>query len=117
MEQPIAVGDLAARLRFAFDSGHIWLGESRMVLLHGAAMTALRKELIDSLGVDRARGVLVRMGYASGARDAEWARKLYPDASPTELLATGPALHMLEGMVCGVDRPHGNGHRQRRASG
>ena len=101
-EQPIAVGDLAARLRFAFDSGHIWLGESRMVLLHGAAMTALRKELIDSLGVDRARGVLVRMGYASGARDAEWARKLYPDASPTELLATGPALHMLEGMVCGT---------------
>ncbi len=102
MEQPIAVGDLAARLRFAFDSGHIWLGESRMVLLHGAAMTALRKELIDSLGVDRARGVLVRMGYASGARDAGWARKLYPDASPTELLATGPALHMLEGMVCGT---------------
>ena len=103
-EQATRVGDIASRLRFAFDSGHIWLGESRMILLHGAAMTALRKELIDSLGVDRARGVLMRMGFASGARDAEWARKLYPDASPTELLSTGPALHMLEGMVrCTTD--------------
>ncbi|MCX7161700.1 MAG: sigma 54-interacting transcriptional regulator [Betaproteobacteria bacterium] len=104
VEQLTAVGDIASRLRFAFDSGHIWLGESRMVLLHGAAMTALRKELIDSLGVDRARGVMMRMGFASGTRDAEWARKLYPDASPTELLSIGPALHMLEGMVrCTTD--------------
>ena len=95
----MGVGDLASRLRFAFDSGHIWLGESRMLLLHGAALTALRKELIDSLGVDRARGMLLRIGYASGARDAEWARKLYPGASDSELLGIGPALHMLEGVV------------------
>ncbi|MBI5899221.1 MAG: sigma 54-interacting transcriptional regulator [Rhodocyclales bacterium] len=98
-EPAMAVSELASRLRFEFDSGHIWLGEARMILLHGAALTALRKELIDSLGVDRARGVLLRMGYASGARDAEWARKLYPNASATELLAIGPALHMLEGIV------------------
>ena len=98
-EPAMAVSELASRLRFEFESGHIWLGESRMILLHGAALTALRKELIDSLGVDRARGVLLRMGFASGARDAEWARKLYPDASATELLAIGPALHMLEGIV------------------
>jgi DNA-binding NtrC family response regulator/predicted hydrocarbon binding protein len=70
-----------------------------MLLLHGAALTALRKELIDSLGVDRARGMLLRIGYASGARDAEWARKLYPGASDSELLGIGPALHMLEGVV------------------
>ncbi len=95
----IAVSELASRLRFAFDSGHIWLGESRMILLHGAALTALRKELVDSLGCDRARGLLSRIGYASGARDAEWARKLYPERTATELLAVGPALHMLEGIV------------------
>ena len=34
----------------------------------------LRKELIDTLGMDRARGLLTRMGYASGLRDAELAR-------------------------------------------
>ena len=95
----MGVGDLASRLRFAFDSGHIWLGESRMLLLHGAALTALRKELIESLGADRARGMLLRIGYASGARDAEWARKLYPGASDSDLLGIGPSLHMLEGVV------------------
>lgn len=98
-DKAMGVNDLASRLRFAFDTGHIWLGESRMILLHGAALTALRKELVDSLGVDRARGVLLRMGYASGARDSEWARKLYPNASATELLSIGPTLHMLEGIV------------------
>ena len=105
--QPVDLGvdDLASRLRFSFDSGHIWLGESRMLLLHGAALTALRKELIDSLGVDRARGMLLRIGYASGARDARWARTLYPAATDTELLGIGPALHMLEGVVrCTPDR-------------
>jgi two-component system, NtrC family, response regulator HydG len=97
---PANASELASRLRFAFDSGHIWLGETRMILLHGAAIIALRKELIDSLGIDRARGVLTRMGYASGASDAAWARKLYPDSTETELLVMGPQLHTLEGIVC-----------------
>lgn len=97
---PANAGELASRLRFEFDTGHIWLGETRMILLHGAAIIALRKELIDSLGTDRARGVLTRMGYASGASDAAWARKLYPDATETELLVMGPQLHTLEGIVC-----------------
>jgi two-component system, NtrC family, response regulator HydG len=99
-ESPADASELASRLRFAFDSGHIWLGGTRMVLLHGAALIALRKELIDSLGTERARGVLSRIGYASGASDAEWARKLYPAASESELLVMGPRLHTLEGIVC-----------------
>lgn len=90
---------LAARLRFSIETGHIWLGEQRMLLMHGAAIAALRKELFDSLGHDRARGVLLRMGFASGARDAAWARELYPEASETELLGIGPMLHTLEGIV------------------
>ena len=37
--QPVDLGvdDLASRLRFSFDSGHIWLGESRMLLQIGRA--------------------------------------------------------------------------------
>ncbi len=93
------LGELASRLRFSFDDGHIWLGETRMILLHGAAMGSLRKELIDSLGAERARGVLTRMGYASGARDAELARKLYPSISDADLLEMGPKWHTLEGIV------------------
>ncbi len=91
--------ELASRLRFSYDHGRIWLGETRMILLHSAAMASLRKELIDSLGTERARGVLTRTGYASGARDAELARRLYPNASDSDLLGMGPQLHTLEGIV------------------
>jgi len=91
--------ELASRVRFFYDSGHIWLGETRMILLHNAAMSSLRKELINSLGIEHARGVLTRTGYASGARDAELARTLYPHASDADLLRMGPQLHTLEGVV------------------
>lgn len=74
-----------------------------MLLLHGAALTALRKELIDSLGV--CAGTPLRIGYASGARDARWGVHADPAATDTELLGIGPALHMLEGVVrCTPDR-------------
>ncbi|MBI4987691.1 MAG: sigma 54-interacting transcriptional regulator [Rhodocyclales bacterium] len=91
--------ELASRLRFSYDNGRIWLGETRMILLHSAAMASLRKELVDSLGAERARGVLTRTGYASGARDAELARKLCPNASDADVLGMGPLLHTLEGIV------------------
>ncbi|MGD9600939.1 MAG: sigma 54-interacting transcriptional regulator [Gammaproteobacteria bacterium] len=91
-------GVLAAKLRFAGEQG-IWLDDQRMILVHAEAMKSLREELIDTLGRDRARGVVTRMGYASGQRDAAFARRLKPDAADAELLAMGPQLHQLEGIV------------------
>jgi two-component system, NtrC family, response regulator HydG len=72
------IEELAERLKFSFATGNIWLGEERMILLHRAAFGSFRKELVDTLGMERARGVLTRMGFASGGRDAELIRKLYP---------------------------------------
>lgn len=93
------IAEVASRLRFAFQKGQIWLDEERMVLMHSSALAALRKELIDSLGLERARGLLTRIGYAAGLRDAEIVRKSYQDLSDTELLQKGPLLHALEGIV------------------
>ena len=70
-----------------------------MILVHAETMGSLRQELIETLGRARARGVITRMGYASGKRDAEFARRLLPDATDTELLLLGPQLHTLEGIV------------------
>ncbi len=70
-----------------------------MLLLHSAALAALRKELIDSVGLDQARRILTRMGYASGLRDAELVSKVRRDASLEEAFFIGPQLHMLEGCV------------------
>ena len=93
------IQDLMARLHFAPAEGHIWLDDQRMQLIHTSAMGVLRRELIESLGVERARGLLTRMGYNSGAHDAELARRLRPQATLNDIFAAGPQLHALEGVV------------------
>ena len=91
--------DLPSSLKLNFEYGRITLDRHRMVLMHAGAFGSLRKELIESLGVERARGVLTRMGYASGKRDAELARNLMPTMSDEDVLMLGPHLHSLEGIV------------------
>ena len=89
--------DLRSLLRFAAEDGHIWLGENRMLLLHAGAMSELRKELIASVGQLQARRILTRMGFASGTRDAELARKTRRTSDLADAFIVGPQLHMLEG--------------------
>jgi DNA-binding NtrC family response regulator len=91
--------DLRARVHFCAETGQIWLHEHRMLLVHAEAQASLRKELIDTLGMDRAQGLLTRMGYASGARDAELARIRAQNSTDIEAFMTGPQLHTLEGIV------------------
>jgi len=91
--------EMRSRLRFMPDSGQIWLDEQRMIMVHAGAMGELRRELIETLGHDRARGVLTRMGYASGTRDAVFVRRLFPNASDNDVYIMGPQLHNLEGIV------------------
>ncbi len=93
------MGDLLSRLRFNAGTGHIWLDEHRM-LLHTRALAELRKELLDSLGVNRARGLLIRMGFASGQRDGELAVKERLNGMPCDkAFMLGPQLHSIEGAV------------------
>jgi DNA-binding NtrC family response regulator/predicted hydrocarbon binding protein len=89
--------DLRRLLRFEPDSGAIWLGDRRMVLMHTMALTALRQDLICSVGAEHARRILTRMGYAAGMCDAEYARKTRPDMTLNECFLVGPQLFMLEG--------------------
>jgi DNA-binding NtrC family response regulator len=91
--------DLRARIRFCVDTGQIWLHEHRMLLVHAEAQSRLRKELIDSLGMDRARGLLTRMGYAAGMIDFELARTRTRGEGDLKAFMAGPQLHMLEGIV------------------
>ena len=68
-----------------------------MVLLHTASLGALRQDLINSIGLEQARRIFTRMGYASGLNDAEFARKTRPGEDPAAAFLVGPQLHMLEG--------------------
>lgn len=89
--------DLRRLLRFEPHSGAIWLGERRMVLLHTAALTALRHDLITSVGKDHARRLLTRLGYACGLHDAGFAAKTRGKKTLEDMFLVGPQLHMLEG--------------------
>jgi DNA-binding NtrC family response regulator/predicted hydrocarbon binding protein len=91
--------DLKNEIHFDEDSGQIWLGEHRMLLLHSSTFGALRAQLITDLGFDRAKGMLLRMGCASGKADAQFAKKIRPDVSLEDAFLVGPQLHALEGVV------------------
>lgn len=91
--------DLTNLIHFQSTEGKIWLGEQRMLLLQVSAMANFRREMVNTLGIERAKGFFLRMGYQSGLKDAELARKLRPNASEYEMFLAGPQLHSLKGMV------------------
>ena len=93
------IEQLASNVRFAFDEAQIWLGEERMLLMHSSALGSLRRQLIETLGWERARGVLTRMAFASGQRDAELMLRRYPGVPDVELLRLGQLLRSVEGIM------------------
>ena len=93
------VADITECLFFSPGDGRIWLQDQRMVLLHSETIGSLRRELIESIGLDKTRGLFTRAGYTSGARDAQLVRKQWPDADPQAAAIAGTRLHALEGVV------------------
>lgn len=91
--------NLRSRLKFDIDAGRIWLDENRMLLFHAKAMAAMRRELFDALGPAKARGVLLRMGFATGREDAGLARKLVGAGDDYDVFNIGPEMHAFEGIV------------------
>ena len=63
---------LAELLDFRPDEGIIRLHEQRVVILSAAAMGLLRKELIDTLGAETARRLLMRFGSGGMVRSSGW---------------------------------------------
>ncbi len=92
-------GDLRRLVHFSAGDGRIWLAGQRMLLVHAAALGGLRRELIQAIGREQTRRLLLRAGYAAGERDAALARQTRSGAPLFEMFAVGPQLHMLEGAV------------------
>lgn len=98
-EHSAQLKDLTDRVHFLGSEGKIWLDEQRMMLMQVSAMASFRRELIEMIGAERAKGFFLRLGYQSGLKDAELARKLRPNASDIDMFLIGPQLHSLKGMV------------------
>ncbi len=76
--------------------GTIYMEDERMILMSASAFGALRKELIENIGMDRMKGFLIRYGWELGVSDAKKALNLN---LPTveETIARGPIQHMIKG--------------------
>jgi DNA-binding NtrC family response regulator len=90
---------LAELFDFRPDQGIIRLQEQRVVILSAAAMGLLRKELIDTLGLETARRLLIRFGFADGYHDAVNLRERSKWTSSIEGVRAGAMLQTLEGIV------------------
>tara|TARA_R110001583_G_scaffold184026_2_gene342922 strand:- start:933 stop:2636 length:1704 start_codon:yes stop_codon:yes gene_type:complete len=91
--------DLTEQIHFHSAEGKIWLGEQRMLLMNLTSLAAFRREIVNGMGIERAKGFFLRLGYLSGLKDAELARKLRPHCSELDIFLAGPQLHSLKGMV------------------
>lgn len=93
------IQDLTDQIRFQGTEGKIWFGEQRVMLMQVSSMAAFRREITNAMGIEQAKGFFLRLGYQSGLRDAELARKLRPNNSELDIFLAGPQLHSLKGMV------------------
>ncbi|WP_432696675.1 sigma 54-interacting transcriptional regulator [Marinobacterium sp. YM272] len=91
--------DLAASFHFTGSDNNIWLAGQRVMLLQADIFGAIRRELIDRLGIDASRRFLKRMGWQAGARDAAKVVELWPNGDDESLFSAGPRLHKLKGLI------------------
>jgi len=93
--------DLDLRELFEFDprGGVMRFAGDRALILDALAMGVLRRTLLDTVGMDAARGILTRFGYAHGRRTAATLKTALPWDSEHEWRIAGGRLHMLQGLV------------------
>ncbi len=93
------IADLLSSLRFSPKEGRIWLDVEPVSLIYLSTMAAMQGELIEMLGEREARGLLTRLGYAAGARNAALSRKLRSQQILQDAFLVGPQVHAMQGIA------------------
>ena len=91
--------DLLEALDLNPSTGSIRFKNRRMLLWDADAFGTLRRELIDSVGHDRARQILRRFGFANGYRDGLTTGEMYNWDDDGERWLACPALQNHQGKV------------------
>lgn len=97
--------DLARDLRFDLDEGETGYGDARMLILHADALGLLRYQIIEEVGMERAREIFLRFGFRSGFADAIEMDVAYEWDSDCDLLEMAPRLHTYQG-ICRAEAHH-----------
>ena len=85
--------------RIDSNSGRISLGGARHFLIDADTLGNMRRELMDNLGWNAARGILERAGYQHGRHNATRLREQQGWTSEEQQLCTGLQLHTIEGLA------------------
>ena len=80
-------------------SGIIKLNNKRMVLAATESLGFLRKDLVQTLGAERAKSIFIRYGISNGYAAAKAVMQEFPWRTKDELILAGTALHTLAGPV------------------
>jgi hypothetical protein len=86
-------------LKLSPDTGIATFHDSRLLIFDADAIGLLRNELIEELGWQRARDLILRFGYQNGYSDFLQMRVNHTFDTEMDLLASGPVIHTWEGIV------------------
>ncbi|MBO8140749.1 MAG: XylR N-terminal domain-containing protein [Firmicutes bacterium] len=90
---------LAERISLRSEQGRIELNGARMLIVSAFALGALRRDLISVLGLQRAKGFLLRYGFECGYSDALAVRRSREGRSRRYWTEEAARLHTLEGVA------------------
>lgn len=91
--------DLKQLLRADASEGKLFINSHRMVLIPTSALGMIQRDLVNTMGMERAKGFLLRYGYAWGQNDAVFIRAMSSWETVQEMILAGPMLHAREGVV------------------
>lgn len=91
--------NLSKEIQFDFEQGITSFRDSRLLILDANAIGLLRQNMIEELGVERARRFFFRLGYQNAYSDFMQANISYEFDNEFELLKVGPVIHTWEGKV------------------
>ncbi|MGQ9824995.1 MAG: XylR N-terminal domain-containing protein, partial [Desulfotomaculales bacterium] len=81
------------------EKGKNFLKNMRILILNAESLGVLRKDLICTLGTERAKGFLIRYGYACGYADAVSTMRDFPLQNETDTYYLGLLFHTWVGMA------------------
>lgn len=86
-------------LEYGMEQGVNVFKNNRMLTFNADAIGLLRQQLIEAVGVESARELLLQFGFQSGYADFLQMKTSYDFDTEGDLLEVGPAMHTQEGIV------------------
>lgn len=91
--------DFSKHLKLSSETGIATFHDTRIVIFDADAVGLLRQEMIQEMGWDRTRDLILRFGYQHGYSDFLQMKINYTFDTERDLLVSGPVVHTWEGLV------------------